>query len=55
MADSHDRREQLSVPLSADLRRAVEAAAAAEDRPVASWVRRLLANAVERRNEATAA
>jgi hypothetical protein len=51
MSETEDRRHQISVPLSADLQRAVEAAAKAEDRPVASWVRRVLASAVERRNE----
>jgi hypothetical protein len=55
MNDTEDRRHQISVPVDAALQRAVEAAARAEDRPVASWVRRLMASAVERRNEATAA
>jgi hypothetical protein len=41
MTDSHDRREQLSVPMKPELRRAIDRAASAEDRPAASWVRRL--------------
>lgn len=40
--------ERVSVPLSPDLRRFAEQAAAAEDRSIAGWVRRLIAEAARR-------
>jgi hypothetical protein len=44
------RREQVSVPLDAELRAFVERAAERDDRPVASWIRHLVAEA-RRRSE----
>jgi uncharacterized protein (DUF1778 family) len=41
-------REQLSVPVSPELRQAVEQAAQAEDRTVANWVRRVVAEAAHK-------
>ena len=42
------KREQLSVPLDAELREFVERAAEIEDRPAAAWVRRLIAQAARK-------
>jgi hypothetical protein len=42
-----DRCPQLSVPIDAELKRRLEAAAAREDRPVASFVRRIVMKALD--------
>lgn len=42
MTETKDRREQLSVPMPRELRLKIDRAAEAEDRPAASWVRRLI-------------
>ena len=42
------RREQLSVPVNPELRTLVEQAAAREDRTVANWVRRIIADAARK-------
>jgi uncharacterized protein (DUF1778 family) len=52
---TQERREQLSVPVPSDLRRAIERAAQAEDRTVASWVRRQITAALEQQGEERAA
>ena len=44
------RRDQISVPLSGELRQFVERAAAAEDRSIAAWVRHLVAQAARQSN-----
>ena len=49
-----DRGPQLSVPIDAELKARLEAAAAREDRPVASLVRRIVMQALNER-EGTAA
>jgi len=49
------KREQLSVPLDPALRDLVERAAAADDRPLASWARRVLAKAARKAVTTTAA
>jgi hypothetical protein len=49
-----DRCPQLSVPIDAELKARLEAAAAREDRPVASLVRRIVMQALNER-EGTAA
>ena len=42
-----DRGPQLSVPIDAELKARLEAAAAREDRPVASFVRRIVMQALD--------
>ena len=42
-----DRGPQLSVPIDAELKARLEAAAAREDRPVASFVRRIVMKALD--------
>jgi hypothetical protein len=42
------KREQISVPVNPELRNAVERAAAREDRTVANWIRRVIAEAVRK-------
>jgi len=42
-----DRGPQLSVPIDPELKRRLEAAAAREDRPVASLVRRIIGKALD--------
>ena len=49
-----DRCPQLSVPIDAELKARLEAAAAREDRPVASLVRRIVMQALNEREEAAA-
>ena len=48
------KREQLSIPIDAKLRKFVESAAASEDRSVAAWVRHLVANAARQANHQNA-
>lgn len=50
-----DRGPQLSVPIDAELKARVEAAAAREDRPVASFVRRIVMKALDGEREGAAA
>jgi hypothetical protein len=50
-----DRGPQLSVPIDAELKRRLEAAAAREDRPVASYVRRIVMKALDGEREGAAA
>ena len=50
-----DRCPQLSVPIDAELKRRLEAAAAREDRPVASYVRRIVIKALDGKREGAAA
>lgn len=47
MANQEQRREQLSVPVDADLRAALKRAAESEHRTVASYVRHALVRALE--------
>jgi hypothetical protein len=55
MANAQERRDQVSVPIDADLRRAVEQAAAAEHRTVAGQIRHWIANGLAaQRHEAAA-
>ena len=42
-----DRCPQLSVPIDAELKARLEAAAAREDRPIASYVRRIVVKALD--------
>jgi hypothetical protein len=56
MANQEQRREQLSVPVDADLRAALKRAAEREHRTVASYVRHALAQMLEeQRGESAAA
>jgi hypothetical protein len=55
MANQEQRREQLSVPVDADLRAALERAAEREHRTVASFVRHTLAQALEQQGSGAAA
>ena len=48
------REHQLSVPVDRELREAVESAASREDRTVANWVRRVIAEAARRSETAGA-
>jgi hypothetical protein len=50
-----DRGPQLSVPIDAELKARLEAAAAREDRPVASYVRRIVLKALDGEREEAAA
>jgi hypothetical protein len=50
-----DRGPQLSVPIDAELKARLEAAAAREDRPVASLVRRIIGKALDGEREGAAA
>jgi len=50
-----DRGPQLSVPISIELKARLEAAAAREDRPVASYVRRIVMKALDGEREGAAA
>jgi hypothetical protein len=50
-----DRGPQLSVPIDAELKARLEAAAAREDRPVASYVRRIVVRALDGEREGAAA
>jgi hypothetical protein len=50
-----DRCPQLSVPIDAELKARLEAAAAREDRPVASFVRRIVLKALDGEREGAAA
>ena len=50
-----DRGPQLSVPIDAELKARLEAAAAREDRPVASYVRRIVTKELDGEREGTAA
>jgi hypothetical protein len=50
-----DRCPQLSVPIDAELKARLEAAAAREDRPVASFVRRIVMKALDGEREGAAA
>ena len=50
-----DRCPQLSVPIDAELMARLEAAAAREDRPVASFVRRIVMKALDGEREGAAA
>jgi len=50
-----DRCPQLSVPIDAKLKARLEAAAAREDRPVASFVRRIVMKALDGEREGAAA
>ena len=50
-----DRGPQLSVPIDAELKARLEAAAAREDRPVASYVRRIVLKALDGEREGAAA
>jgi len=50
-----DRGPQLSVPIDAELKTRLEAAAAREDRPVASYVRRIVMKALDGEREGAAA
>jgi hypothetical protein len=47
MKNAQERMSQISIPVSAALLEAMRAAAHREDRPVASWVRRQIAHALE--------
>jgi hypothetical protein len=49
-----DRCPQLSVPIDAELKARLEAAAAREDRPVASFVRRIVMKALDGEREGAA-
>ena len=49
-----DRNPQLSVPIDAELKARLEAAAAREDRPVASYVRRIVMKALDGEREGAA-
>jgi hypothetical protein len=55
IAMREDRGPQLSVPIDAELKARLEAAAAREDRPVASYVRRQLMKALDGEREGVAA
>ena len=50
-----DRGPQLSVPIDAELKARLEAAAAREDRPVASYVRRIVIKALDGEREGAVA
>ena len=50
-----DRGPQLSVPIDAELKARLEAAAAREDRPLASFVRRIVMKALDGEREGSAA
>jgi len=50
-----ERGPQLSVPIDAELKARLEAAAAREDRPVASFVRRIVLKALDGEQTAAAA
>jgi uncharacterized protein (DUF1778 family) len=54
MAKPQERREQISVPVDPELRAALERAAESEHRTVASYVRHVVAQALERRERAAA-
>ena len=55
IAMREDRGPQLSVPIDAALKARLEAAAAREDRPVASYVRRIVMKALDAEREGAAA
>jgi hypothetical protein len=55
IAMREDRCPQLSVPIDAELKRRLEQAAAREDRPVASYVRRIVMKALDGEREGAAA
>jgi hypothetical protein len=50
-----DRSPQLSVPIDAELKARLQAAAAREDRPVASFVRRIVVKVLDGEREGAAA
>jgi len=50
-----DRCPQLSVPIDAELKARLEAAAAREDRPLASYIRRICTKALDGEREGAAA
>jgi predicted DNA-binding protein len=50
----HSHRQQLSVPIDPETKRRLEAAAAREDRPLASYVRRIVLKALDERDGAAA-
>jgi hypothetical protein len=55
MANQEQRREQLSVPVDADLRAALKRAAEREHRTIASYVRHALTQALEQQGSGAAA
>ena len=55
MANSQERRQQISVPLDAGLRAAIEHRAREEHRTVASLIRHIVAKALEDQGEQAAA
>ena len=55
MANQEQRREQLSVPVDADLRAALKRAAEREHRTVASYVRHALAQALKQQGSGAVA
>jgi len=55
MASAQERREQVSVPIDADLRRAIERAAAEEHRSVAGQIRHWIANGLASQQHEAAA
>jgi hypothetical protein len=55
MANSRERREQISVPLDPAFRAAIERRAQAEHRTVANLIRHIVANDFEKQGEQVAA
>jgi hypothetical protein len=54
MASQEQHREQITIPVPAELRQAIERAAAAEDRTMAGFIRNRLRRALEQQSEAAA-
>jgi hypothetical protein len=54
MASQEQHRDQITIPVPAELRRAIERAAAAEDRTMAGFIRNRLRRALEQNSEAAA-
>jgi hypothetical protein len=54
MANTQDRRQQISVPLDSELRAAIERRAQAEHRTVANLIRHIVAQALDQGEQAVA-
>jgi uncharacterized protein (DUF1778 family) len=54
MASQEQHRDQITIPVPAELRQAIERAAAAEDRTMAGFIRNRLRRALEQNSEAAA-
>jgi hypothetical protein len=55
MASQEQHRDQITIPVPAELRQAIERAAAAEDRTMAGFIRNRLRRALEQQREGAAA